>query len=186
MKIIYHLVQGVLILAGICLMWEPVYSWAYRVKVQYQSKASWSEWKASGRQAELNGLPAAWLTIPSAGIDTLVIHEPTRFNLLKFPCLNTNIGDIKRNKGVSLIIAHRDMHFGKLESAKEGDLFTLDLSGQGLRSYKIIDIEILPLEHVQARIIEERGDGFIVLMTCYPFSLMVPADRRILFWAKMV
>ncbi len=70
--------------------------------------------------------------------------------------------------GVSLISAHKDMHFSYLKNMQFGDRFELITPDGRHISYEVEDMKILdrPTLNVQ----NDGHDSIVVLSTCYPFA----------------
>ncbi len=50
--------------------------------------------------------------------------------------------------------------------------------------FEVVEIEVLPEDAAARRIEEQRGDGWLVLMTCYPIRYIGPAPQRLIAWAR--
>jgi sortase A len=172
--------------ASIALLARPVFHFALRTVNQWRAQRAWSEYRQSALQSTGCGAPAAWLCVPSAGIDTLVIHGATARNLQRLPCLAAEGQDFDAHHGMRIVTAHRDTHFRALDRTDVGDIVNVE-TPRGVRlTYRISDKEVLPKENVATRLASHRTGEWLVLMTCYPFRWIGPAPDRILFWAEPV
>ena len=144
-------------------------------------KRLWLEWTARSMWADVRqhpapnrgGDPYAWLSIPTAGIDLLVVNGASGSNLSRFPCR-------EQAGAATLIMAHRDTHFQGLEKISEGDSIELELRGGELRRFQCLEVHIVEKGEVAAFIREQRGKDRLLLLTCYPFRFIGPAPQRFL------
>ena len=143
-------------------------------------------------EAGASGEPAAWLNIPSCGIDTLVVRDASRENLHRFPCVTdpppgvapcTNPGSNPAG-GLLVITAHRDTHFRALGCIAPGDRIEITFPNRGARHFRVADTEILEPGEAADRIARKRGEDGLVLMTCFPFRYIGPAPKRFVVWSK--
>jgi sortase A len=141
----------------------------------------WSSERAdrrSSKAAPQSGDSAGWLSIPTCGIESLVVYDPTKGNLLSSPCLLRLDG---KETAPNVILAHRDMHFRNLGKLERGQKFTFERDN-GSVEYEVRDILILEPGGVSA-CLESIGVNEMVLLTCWPFDFIGAAPRRILFVA---
>jgi len=139
-------------------------------------------WESINKKKYLN--PVAWLEISEIELSTFIVADPTEKNLSEYPCLadRSSIED----RGLNLILGHRDMRFFKLRNLTYGNPVKLEFNDNSLKDYKIYEIEVLPKARAEERLKEKRDENWLVLMTCHPFLFVGPAPDRFLVWAKEV
>ena len=164
-----------LMCAGLATIARPVWHVARRVVLHYQARSLWND--AKGSPSIEDGSPAAWLTIPEAGIDTLVMQGVTEWALHQFPC-------VMRNTSIPAILAHRDTHFRGLAKVSPGTAISLQLPDSSIRIYKVVETEVLSPEQAEKRLHEKSDADWLVLLTCYPFRYIGAAPQRFLVWAR--
>ncbi len=170
---------------GACISAKPVYHYVSWKMKEVRGIIVWKKWQNSKDPLEDGIKPAFWLKIPETGINTLVISDPNKENLLKYPCLlplETDVDD----RGIKLIMAHRDMHFRKLENIQVDDVVGLEYRDRKVKHFAVMETEILTPEKVSSRLNEKSREEWLVLLTCYPFKYIGPAPKRFLVWAKAI
>lgn len=70
--------------------------------------------------------------------------------------------------GVSLISAHKDMHFSYLKDMVVGDVIYLTTAQGEKKTYRVEDLKIL--DRPSLNIQNQSQGSVVVLSTCYPFS----------------
>jgi sortase A len=162
----------VLLVAGLAVSARPAVRRVKRSWLQWAASRVWNGCRnepASGRRGE----PYAWLQIPAAGVDLLVVDGADKENLARFPC--------REQVGLAtLVMAHRDTHFQGLERIAEGDTVELELRGGETRSFQCLEIHVVDKDKVEALIQEQDGTNRLLLLTCHPFRHIGPAPRRFL------
>jgi len=161
--------------AGLAAIARPAWHVARRVVLHRQARQLWRA--AQYGRTDEDGTPAAWLTIPDAGIDTLVLRGVSESSLHRFPCM-------VRGTTCPVILAHRDAHFRKLARVSPGTDISLQWSDSSVRKYTVVETEILNPEQAERRHHERSDADWLVLQTCYPFRYIGPAPQRFLVWAR--
>ena len=173
-----------LIAAGGALAARPLVHLVRRTRAEITARAEWSRWVRSDRTVAGIGEPAGWMTIASAGIDTLVLWGDTGENLQRYPCLSVRSISFAQPEVVKVVAAHRDTHFRRLGKVNSGDIIDVHLKNGRALKYRVCDIEVLPKDLVERRIAEKDGEDWLVLITCHPFSFVGSAPDRLLVWAR--
>jgi len=148
------------------------------------ARTEWVRWVKAGRDRTGVGEPAGWITVDSAGIDTIVLWGDTKSNLQRYPCLSPRSISFAQPEVVKVVAAHRDTHFRRLGEIRIGDRVRIVLKDRRVLVYRVCDIEVVPGELAARRIAEKDGSDWLVLMTCHPFSFAGAAPDRFLVWAK--
>jgi sortase A len=174
----------VLLAAGAAVAARPVVHLVRRSHARVTARTEWVRWVKAGRDRAGVGEPAGWMTIPTAGIDTIVLWGDTRHNLQRYPCLSARSDSFAQRGGGKVVAAHRDTHFRSLGKVAIGDRVRIVLKDREVLEYRVCDIEVVPRELAVMRVAEKDGSDWLVLMTCYPFSFAGPAPDRLLVWAR--
>ena len=120
--------------------------------------------------------------MPSVDLDSLVLFGANEENLQQFPCVHVGAAG---QEEATVIMAHRDYHFSKLEALEIGGELELENAASESARYRISDIEIVATDDLAESIARRRGRGAsLALLTCYPFGWAGPAPQRVLFWAQ--
>ena len=163
-----------LLICGCIVIDRPAGRRVKRFLFHWQSARQWEQ-----RTATPNGPESAWLTIPSAGIDTLVLNGFTAQQLNLAPCLEPILNN-------TLILSHRDTHFRGLKNINLGDVIRLELRDGTKQTYRISDTLIINASESEKVLRNIRNRNSLILFTCYPFSTIGPAPSRILILANPI
>jgi sortase A len=173
-----------LLTAGAAVAARPLVHLVRRTHAKVTARSEWVRWVKAGRDRAGVGEPAGWMTIPTAGIDTIVLWGDTRHNLQRYPCLSARSVSFAQREVVKVVAAHRDTHFRSLGRIAIGDRVSIVLKDLEVLEYRVCDIEVVPREMAVMRVAEKDGSDWLVLMTCYPLSFVGPAPDRLLVWAR--
>jgi len=179
-KRIVLIIQLLLFLSGSYIIAKPLYrigSLKFKDLRIQKIKQKWKQYD----QDTLSFI--YWLEIPEVNLSYPILLNPNRENLDKYPCLKF-MDPKKAEKGLKTITAHRDMHFYNLKMLKESDSIFLEKQNGEKLKYQILEIEILPTEIAERKLIEKKEEDWLVLMTCYPFHFIGPAQERFIVWTK--
>ncbi len=124
-----------------------------------------------------------WLDVPAINISYPVLSVSNEDNLYKYPCLHSIRSQTEKDS-LKLITAHRDMHFYNLKMLDGTESIFLEKRNGEKTEYKILEIENLPTEIAERKILEKKEEDWLVLMTCYPFHFIGSAPERFIVWAK--
>lgn len=183
-KCLCFLTAAVLASGATATLGPVTWRWGKRTVVQVQARRQWNAWRSGGGREARDGDPAGWLTIPSCGIDSLVLMGGSKSNLEKSIC-SQSIGTAPEG-GLRVFSGHRDTHFRKLRHIRPGCEFAVtDATGAVLR-YRVADIETVARDSIDERLSGRRHTGWIALMTCYPFRYIGPAPERLIVWGAPV
>jgi sortase A len=130
------------------------------------------------------GEPAGWISIPSIGIETIVLMGDTKENLQRYPCLSRRSVAFSEPGFVKVVAAHRDTHFRRLGEVSTGDRVRIMLKDRRVLTYSVCDREVVAREMAERRVAEKDGGDWLVLMTCHPFTFTGAAPERFLVWAR--
>jgi hypothetical protein len=87
--------------------------------------------------------------------------------------------------GVSVIAAHRDLHFADLHDVDYGDHIWLQLSS-GTTTYKVVDVDVTSPGDGAIYASDPRHPTVLRLLTCWPPSFAGPAPDRLVVSAVPV
>jgi sortase A len=174
-------VQALLLIFGLAAVAKPVYHKIKRIWVRQEATACWEARNRASAPAIRSGDPIAWLRCPTIGLDTPILFDASRKNLVALPCLSSR-GVLPGERGTLLIQAHRDAHFSRLGRILPGDTVLLEDFHGRTHSFRAVETEIIAMQDL-----EERFNGSfegMVLITCHPFDFAGPAPDRYLVWLR--
>jgi LPXTG-site transpeptidase (sortase) family protein len=173
-----------LVLGGVFVGARPAVHLVRRTHAAVTARSEWVLWVKSDKEGIGVGDPAGWITVESAGIDTIVLRGETKENLQKYPCLSPRAASFLQPGVVKVVAAHRDSHFRRLGDVAIGDRIRIGLQDGEVLIYRVRDMEVVPQEKAAMRVAEKDGADWLVLLTCYPFTFAGPAPDRFLVWAR--
>jgi LPXTG-site transpeptidase (sortase) family protein len=119
------------------------------------------------------------IDIPSIGLSAVFLEGVSNQTLLTGPGHLPWTG-LPGSKGVSVLAAHRDMHFRSLKDVPAGARVTLRLPGRSL-AYRVTGHAIVGPD---ARWVTASGEQPILrLVTCWPPNFIGPAPQRLVLTA---
>jgi len=190
-KYVHLLLIAVLAAASVLLAGPVVWRWGRRHIAAMQSQARWEAWcEVPGRDIGA-GDPCGWLSIPSCGIDTLMLSGASQGRLAKSVCMESveQGADVDAGSGagsLQVILGHRDTHFRRLRNIRKGSELALQESNGEKLHYRVVDIEVVDGTGVDDYIKSQNHPGWVVLLTCYPFRYIGHAPERYVVWAAPV
>lgn len=152
-------------------------SWIY-IKAelaQYLLEQAW----ARTVKGELNAKPWPWadtwptarLQLPQYGVDLIVLSGASG-RTLAFGPGHVSSSAPPGEGGTTIFSGHRDTHFRFLERVKEGDQIIVQRSNGNSLQYIIRAINIV--EARSTKVLHDRTQSNLVLITCYPFNAITP------------
>lgn len=168
-----------LVFAAVLIAVRPVYHLTLRTVSQWQAERLWRE-RPRDQHLVFSGDPVAWLRHAASGLDTLVLLDGSEENLNRFPCWSM-AGALPGQRGLKIILGHRDAHFRELGQIAHGDTLDLQTHTATLR-YLVDNIEVIDKEQLGDHLMAAQDRNAVVLVTCYPFSYTGPAPQRYLIW----
>jgi sortase A len=81
-----------------------------------------------------------------------------------------------------VITAHRDSHFRNLGWLRPGHSIELETPSGGVRRYRVVSREIVTPKTV--RVLAPTKKPRLTLITCYPFTYVGPAPKRLIVVAE--
>jgi LPXTG-site transpeptidase (sortase) family protein len=132
------------------------------------------------------GKPLARLRIPSARMDWVVFGGADDATLEKGPghVPGTAMPGEDGTYENCVITAHRDSHFRNLGWLRAGHAIELETPGHGVRRYRVVSREIVTPKTV--RVLSPSKKPRLTLITCYPFTYVGPAPKRLVVVAEPV
>ena len=169
---------------GILSSVPPAWRLGTRVIARRRAAGRWRQCLAAPG-APGTGKCAAWVTVPAARLDTLVLNRASAANLGMLPCTARRGTALSGEPcdGLSLVMAHRDTHFRGLRLIRPGHTISLQRTDGSHAVFVVKETEILSPDRAASRISEKAGEPWLVLMTCHPFYYVGPAPNRFLVWA---
>lgn len=132
------------------------------------------------------GAPLARLRIPVAQMDWVVFGGADASTLEKGPghVPGTEMPGRDGAYENCVITAHRDAHFRHLGWLRKGHIIELETPASGVRRYRVVSREIVTPKTV--RVLAPSKTPRLTLITCYPFTYIGPAPRRLVVVAEPV
>jgi sortase A len=114
--------------------------------------------------------PVARLTVPTHGVERLVLHGASGRTLAFGPAWDSASAP-PGGPGLVLFSGHRDTHFRFLADLRPGDELRLAHPGGEVR-YRVEGAEVFDTRN--SRLVDHDGSDRLLLVTCYPFDSLVP------------
>ncbi|HEY6066117.1 MAG TPA: class D sortase [Thermoanaerobaculia bacterium] len=132
------------------------------------------------------GQPLGRIRIPSAQMDWVVFGGADDATLEKGPGHVPGTAMPGQDGGYEncVITAHRDAHFRNLGWLRPGHMIELETPTSGVRRYRVVSREIVTPKTV--RVLAPSKKPRLTLITCYPFTYIGPAPRRLVVVAEPV
>lgn len=129
------------------------------------------------------GEPLGQIRIPSAEMDWVVFAGSDDATLEKGPGHVPGTAMPNQDYGPNncVITAHRDSHFRNLGWLRKGHVVELETPA-GTTKYRVISREIVTPEAV--RVLAPTPRPRLTLITCYPFTYVGPAPKRLIVVAE--
>ncbi|HVE78517.1 MAG TPA: class D sortase [Gemmatimonadaceae bacterium] len=159
-----------------------------------RARAAWEEHQARRAVREANGFvvaryarptveraPVARLLIPRIVLDEIVVEG------VDDESLNAGPGHLPGSvlpgeRGNSVISAHRDRHFSRLDAIAVGDTIETQI-GQHKTTWQVVSKRVVS---ASARVLWEKDSPTLTLTTCWPVRFLGPAPDRLLVTAVPV
>jgi sortase A len=131
------------------------------------------------------GQPLGHLRIPSARMDWVVFAGADDATLEKGPghVPGTAMPGEDGSYENCVITAHRDSHFRNLGWLRRGHGIELE-TPSGVRRYRVVSLEIVTPKTV--RVLAPSKTPRLTLITCYPFTYIGPAPKRLVVVAEEI
>jgi len=132
------------------------------------------------------GQPLGRIRIPAAQMDWVVFAGADDSTLEKGPghVPGTAMPGQDSPYENCVITAHRDAHFRHLGWLRRGHMIELETPSSGVRRYRVISREIVTPKTV--RVLAPSKTPRLTLITCYPFTYIGPAPKRLVVVAEPV
>jgi sortase A len=132
------------------------------------------------------GAPLGRLRIPSARMDWVVFAGADDSTLEKGPGHVPGTAMPGQDGGYEncVITAHRDSHFRRLGWLRKGHTIELETPSSGVRRYRVVSREIVTPKTV--RVLAPTKKPRLTLITCYPFTYIGPAPKRLIIVAEPI
>ncbi|HMA16855.1 MAG TPA: class D sortase [Thermoanaerobaculia bacterium] len=132
------------------------------------------------------GQPIGRLRIPVAQMDWVVFGGADDATLEKGPghVPGTAMPGQDGTYENCVITAHRDSHFRHLGWLRKGHAIELETPSSGVRRYRVVSREIVTPKTI--RVLAPTKKPRLTLITCYPFTYIGPAPKRLVVVAEPV
>ena len=131
--------------------------------------------------APRNGQALGIVQIPSISLRTVFLEGVSESSLMVGPG-HLPWTSIPGTGGVSVIAAHRDLHFADLHEVDYGDPIWLQLSS-GTTTYKVVNVEVTTPGDGAIYAADAHHPSVLRLLTCWPPSFAGPAPDRLVVTA---
>ena len=118
--------------------------------------------------------PIARLRLAARGVDLFVLDNASP-RALAFGPAHVSGTAFPGAGGNTVLVAHRDTHFGFLERVQLGDTLEVESTNGGLTRYRVSEVTIV--DRGESRVLDEAGEAQLTLVTCYPFDAIRPGTR---------
>ena len=168
---------------------RPAWHLVQRAQAADMARDIWSGWVERGQPAggPIDGaVPAFWLRVPTAGIDSLVLDTASGRNLAHFPCLE-RVPLAGARAPARVVLGHRDSHFRPLDELAPGAPVEIVHAGGGRERLAVTRRLVVPAGRAMSAVrdaVGGRAAGSLILMTCYPVRFIGPAPQRLLLVAE--
>ena len=126
-------------------------------------------------------LPMARLIFPTYNYTTIVVNSANGTSLAFAPGHLDGSAE-PGSEGNCVIFGHRETHFNILQHVKIGDTIILCLDNGKNVEYKITSINIT--DKTSTGVVDQVDETQVTLITCYPFTAILPGDKRFVVIAK--
>lgn len=132
------------------------------------------------------GQPIGRLRIPVAQMDWVVFGGADDATLEKGPghVPGTAMPGSDGTYENCVITAHRDSHFRHLGWLRKGHTIELETPSSGVRRYRVVSREIVTPKAIRA--LAPTKKPRLTLITCYPFTYVGPAPKRLVVVAEPI
>lgn len=132
------------------------------------------------------GQPIGRLRIPVAQMDWVVFGGADDATLEKGPghVPGTAMPGQDGTYENCVITAHRDSHFRHLGWLRKGHTIELETPSSGVRRYRVVSREIVTPTTI--RVLAPTKMPRLTLITCYPFTYIGPAPKRLVVVAEPI
>lgn len=190
----HRLIEALLLMAGIFLVgrcaWDLWEGHAFQAKARAAMFAR-PERKASARQPipgaarrpNADGATAVLgsLQIPALGFSVMVVEGDGDAEL-RLGAGHLRATPLPGSAGNSVIAGHRDTFFYALRKIQKGTLVRF-ANSQAVREYRVREVRIVDPQDVSL-IQDQPGRRELTLVTCYPFTFVGPAPKRMIVVAE--
>jgi sortase A len=185
---------GCALIAGgaLALGWFGDLEWNMRREQRAAQRMLDTENQTSTQRAESKAAPHAALIprpqngeligkieIPRLHVSVMVL-EGTAPGILRIAAGHINGTALPGSTGNIGIVAHRDTFFRPLREIGPQDLIVVTTSN-GTFQYVVDGLEIVDPHHVE--VLDQRTVPELTLVTCYPFTFVGPAPKRLIVHA---
>ena len=129
------------------------------------------------------GRPMARLRIDRLGLDT-VVAEGTDDQILSRGPGHLRGSGLPGERDNCIIAGHRDGPFGRLRTARAGDILEIARHGDAPARYRVESVEVVGKDDTRA--LAPSREPRLTLVTCYPFHFLGRAGRRFVVRAALL
>lgn len=115
--------------------------------------------------------PVARLSVPRHGVELYVLDSATQ-RALAFGPAHVGGTAAPASWGNTVLVAHRDTHFGFLRRLAVDDEIALEASRGAPARYRVREIAVV--DQGETRLLDPADAAQLTLITCYPFDAVRP------------
>ena len=115
--------------------------------------------------------PVARLKVANRGVDLYVLDNASP-RALAFGPAHVGGTAAPASQGNSVLVAHRDTHFGFLARLEIGDQIEVEGLRGARERYRVREVTIV--DKGETRVLDEADAPQLTLITCYPFDAVLP------------
>ncbi|MFP6654404.1 MAG: class GN sortase [Myxococcota bacterium] len=115
--------------------------------------------------------PVARLKIPRLSASMIVLAGASGRSLAFGPG-HTQGSPLPGEPGTSIVSGHRDTHFAVLKELRQGDEITIERADGRITHYEVEHLQVADARTMRIGIVGD--ENALVLVTCWPFSAIVP------------
>lgn len=170
------LIGGIVLVAlGAWGLGQSAYIHAKAVLAQVLIKAAWHR-AQEGVDAPrpwpwADTHPVARMIVPSRDIDLAILANASG-RTMAFGPTHMDRTPLPGERGVSVLVGHRDTHFNFLKDMNRGDIFEIESKNGNRRRFRIIDSRIMHKDDLRTPAVKDLS--YVLLITCYPFDAIIP------------
>ena len=184
---IFHKVLLLITLIAISFFAQGIYLQGKAIVAQRLLSFAWASYLEDGERHKpwpwADGGPIARLTI--AGQAPLMVLKGASADHLAFAPAWMVASSSFGQAGNSVIAAHNDTHFKRLEDVQLNSFLTLTIYPNAQFNYQVVDTKIVNEKALS--VLDVTDQEILTLITCYPFaSRLISSELRFVVIAKRI
>ena len=170
-----HICIITLVIAGLLSIGESSRIHLKAILAQFLLQKAWSDTQDGATKVKpwpwADTWPLARLTAPSYNVDMIVLAGATG-RTLAFGPGHVLASAAPGSTGNSVIVGHRDSHFGFLKLLSIGDVLNVETVKGEKHTYRVTAAKIV--HQSDMAVMASTSESTLTLITCYPFDAVMP------------